>query len=255
MLRQVATIAFYTFREALHARFWGLAALIVVAAVAGGFFVQQVAITDSGRIQTAFLAAILRPAAAFVLSLFVISSMVREFDDKRLELFLSLDMPRAAYAVGKLAGFAAIAVPLAACVCLPLAVVAPAGQAAMWGASLLCELWIVAALSLFCVLTFSQTLPATAFVAGFYLLARSIGAIRLIGGSSPGDDGPTARLMAHAADAVALFLPRLDEFTQTAWLVNASGDWRQLAPIAAQTLIYTALLVSAALVDLYRKNL
>lgn len=255
MLRQVATIAFYTLREALHARIWVLIALIVATAVAGSLFVQQVAITDGGRIQTAFLAATLRPAAIFILSLFVIGSMVREFSDKGLELFLSLDMPRATYVLGKLAGFAGIAVPLAAALCLPLAALAPLEQVALWGASLLGELWIMAALSLFCVLAFNQIMPAAAFAAGFYLLARSIGAIQLIGRSAAlNADSPVQQLAVNTVDAIAALLPRLDAFTQTAWLVNHSGDWRQLAPIAAQTLIYTALLTSGALVDLYRKN-
>lgn len=50
-------------------------------------------------------------------------------------------------------------------------------------------------------------------------------------------------------------LPRLDDFTRTDWLVYHSGGWAALGPLAAQTLIYLALLTAAALFDLYSRNL
>ena len=256
MLRPAFTIARYTCLEAAHARLPRLVLLILLTAFAGSLFLGEVAITESARIRTAFLAAALRPAGVFVLSLFVIASLVREFNEKGQELVLSLDLPRASYVLGKLAGFAAIAVPLAAALCLPLAALAPVGQVALWGASLLCELWIMAALSLFCVLAFSQTMPAVGFAAAFYLLARSIAAIRLIGHSETMNaDSPVQQLAVNTVDAIATLLPQLDSYTQTAWLVDHSGTWQQLLPIAAQTFIFMGLLASGALFDLYRRNL
>ena len=64
-----------------------------------------------------------------------------------------------------------------------LAWLAPHPGLALWGVSLACELLLVVALTLFCALTFAQVMPAVSFVAAFYLLARMIGAIRLIAGS------------------------------------------------------------------------
>ena len=59
---------------------------------------------------TGFLAASARMAAVFVLCLYVASSMAREFNDKGVELLLSLDLPRAGYYLGKLVGYAGLAV-------------------------------------------------------------------------------------------------------------------------------------------------
>lgn len=255
MSRAVFTIARFTLLEAARARLTRLLLLVLLAAFGGSLFLNEIAIADSQRIQTAFLAASLRPASVFVLSLFIISSLSREFNEKGLELILSLDLPRASYVLGKQLGFMGIALLLAGTVSLLLMTFAPPEQALLWGLSLLGELWIMAALSLFCLLTFSQIMPAMSLVLGFYLLARSMTAIQLIGHTPLNQTAPAQQFMVHAIDGIALLLPHFDTFTQTAWLVNASGNWSQLGPIALQTLIYLALLVAGALFDLSRRNL
>lgn len=255
MSRAIFTIAYFTFLEAARARLTRLVLLLLLSAFAGSLFLQAIAIADSQRIQTAFLAAMLRPAGIFVLCLFIIGSLSREFNEKGLELILSLDIPRASYVLGKQLGFMGIGLLLTATIASLLLVFAPASQVAMWSLSLLCELWIMTALSLFCIFTFSQILPALCMVLGFYLLARSISAILLIGHTPLNADGIAQQFMVHAIDAIALLLPRLDSFTQTAWLVNNSGHWTQLGPIVLQTLVYLTLLLAGALFDLSRKNL
>ncbi len=255
MLRAVFTIARFTFLEAARARLMRLLLLVLLTAFAGSLFLNEIAIADSQRIQTAFLAASLRPASVFILSLFIISSLAREFHEKNLELILSLDLPRASYVLGKQLGFMGIALLLACTVSLLLAAFAPAGQVILWGLSLLGELWIMAALSLFCLLTFSQIMPAMSLVLGFYLLARSMTAIQLIGHTPLNDSGAAQQFMTHAIDAIALLLPRFETFTQTAWLLNDSGNWAQLGHIALQTLSYLALLLAGALFDISRRNL
>lgn len=255
MLRAVFTIAHFTFLEAARTRLMRLLLLVLLGAFAGSLFLNEIAIADSQRIQTAFLASSLRPASVFILSLFIISSLTREFNEKNLELILSLDLPRASYVLGKQFGFMGIALLLTCAISLLLAVFAPAGQTILWGLSLLGELWIMAALSLFCLLTFSQVMPAMSLVLGFYLLARSMTAIQMIGHTPLNDTGAAQQFMVHVIDAIALLLPRLDIFTQTSWLVNDSGSWAQLGYIALQTLVYLALLLAGALFDFSRRNL
>jgi len=68
-------------------------------------------------------------------------------------------------------------------------------------------------------------------------------------------DSWSQSLITHFIDGVAFLLPDLARFTSSEWLVYQTGGWQDVAPIAAQTLIYLALLAGAALFDLYRKNL
>lgn len=255
IMSTIPTIAFYTLLEALRTRLLWLVLLMMLAVLGGSLFVQQLAITESSRFQTAFLAAALRPASVFILSLYIVSSMAREFSERGFELILSLDLTRTGYVLGKLAGYGALALALACLASLLLAWFVPAQQTALWGVSLLCELWIIAAFSLFCAMTFRQIMPAASLVLGFYLLARSMTAIQLIGRSAL-LDGTTLshQFMLTMVNGIALALPRLDTFTQTVWLTEQNAHWALFAPIAIQTLIYCILLTAATLFDAYRKN-
>ena len=61
---------------------------------------------------------------------------------------LSLPLPRSGYYLGKLLGYALIAVVTAVPLCCLLLFLAPGGVALLWGASLMLELLLVCAVSL-----------------------------------------------------------------------------------------------------------
>ena len=255
MRRNIFTIAYYTVLEAARNRLLYLIALILIFALAFTLFLKQVAITETRDIQLAFLAALFRFAAVFVLAAFVIVSQVRETNDKVMELLLTRDLSRAHYLFGKLIGYLGIAFVLATLFTLPLSLFATPSRALLWGLSLFFELAIVTALSLFCVLAFNQVVGSLAAVAGFYALSRSMAALQLIG-ASRADDGNLLldRLANYTLDGIAFFLPRLDLFTQTGWLLGRSQSNVDLRWLIAQSAIYVALLSLAALFDLKRKN-
>lgn len=253
--RSMTTLARATVREALRTRLLWLLALAALAALGLSGFLHDLALTESRELQAAVLAATLRLAAVGLVASAVVASLVRESQDKGLELLLALPMARAVYVLGKLAGFAAMAVlPALLFGALCLAWSAPA-QAALWAVSLLCELWIVAAFSLLCALRWTQFLPAMAATSAFYLLARLIGPLQLLGHGPNLRAGASQHGMAWALDGIGLLLPHLDGFTRTEWLLYHTATVSDLCSIAAQTLLYGLLLTAAALVDLHRKAL
>jgi ABC-type Na+ efflux pump permease subunit len=255
MLHHILPIARYTLLEALRNRLLWLALILVAAGLAFTQFLQQVAITESNQIQAALLAALVRAGSVFTLASFVVTSMVREFNDKVMELILSRPLRRSSYFFGKLAGYAALALALALISSLPLALFAPAQQVAWWGLSLGCELLIVTAFSLFCVLSLTQVISALAAVAGFYLLSRSISALQIMGGN-PLSDVLTLgqQLVNFVIDAIAFLLPGLDRMTQTGWLIYSAPTQAEIVEVLVQTAVYLLLLCGAALFDLQRKN-
>lgn len=255
MPRESLSIARFTFIEALRNRLFWLVFVVLLAALGLTEFIGAIAITESIPIRAAFLGALLRFSAVFIVGLFVIASGVREFNEKGLELVLSLPLPRAGYYLGKLAGFSLFALLTALLCAAPLLFYAPAGQVLLWGVSLSCELLIVTAFSLLCLLTFRQVTLALSAVIGFYVLARSLAAIQLIGGGSLADAGSLAQQVINTTLAVIAFaLPGLDRFTSSAWLVYHTGDWSSLAYVLGQTLVYLPLLAGAGLFDLYRRE-
>ena len=255
MSRQIGTIAFYTLLEALRNRLMWLVIAVALIAIGISGFLNELALTESRQIQVALLAAFLRFSAVFLLATFVVTSMVREFNDKGLELLLALPLPRAGYLLGKLAGFAALALVPALVFGSLTMFFSPLEQTAQWTISLICELWIVAAFSMLCVLTFNQIMAALSAVMTFYLLARSLAALQLIA-SDPMNAATLSQQVINAViNTLSAVLPHLDEFTKTEWLVYQTGTWTGLSILLAQGAIFLALLAGASLFDLYRKNI
>ena len=254
--RQIVTIARFTLLEAWRTRLPWLFVIVLGLILGAAYFIQQLAITESARLQITFSAATTRFAAVFVLSLHILTSMVREFNDKGLELTLSFALPRSHYILGRLFGFALIALLVALIAILPQLLLAPLAAALQWGLSLALELAIMTALSLFCIVTFTQLMPAASFVFGFYLLARALTAIRLMS-DTPLAGGHTGshQVISWLVDALALVLPALDRFTQSDWLVDSTASWLTLGANAVQATLYIVLLGAAAMFDFYRRNL
>jgi len=256
MSRQILTIAAYTLLEAFRNRLLWLILVVLVSGIGLSEFIGGIALTEGLQIKSAFLGAFLRLFAVFLLSLFVITSLVREMQDKGLHLLLSMPLPRSHYYFGKLLGFSLFALLTTVLSLLCLLFYVPAGQALLWACSLYCELLLVTAFSLLCLFTFNQVTIALCTVGAFYLLARSIAAFQLIGHGPLADPHDLAqRMITKMIDALAYLLPDLAHFTPTEWLIYHSGQWPDLLPILSQTLIYLLLIMAASLFDFYRKSL
>lgn len=255
MLGQLRTIAYYTLKEGLFNRLLWLIVVVALAAVGISGFLDELALTEKSEIQLALLAAFLRFSAVFLLATFVVTSMVREANDKGLELLLALPLPRAVYLCGKLLGFALLATLPALLFGALTAMLAEPAQSLLWTMSLIVECWIVAAFSMLCVLTFNQVMPALSSVMGFYLLARSVTTLQQISNQPLIEQSAAQKMIRFMIDSLSVFLPHLDAYTRTEWLVYSTGQWAELTLISGQGGIYLALLLGAALFDLYRKNI
>ena len=102
-------MARYTLLEALRTRFPVMVLVAVALLVLISFFVDALAVTESGRFQASVYAAGMRLAGVFIAALYVLVSIAREFSDKGFDVVLALDLPRAHYVLGRLAGFLALA--------------------------------------------------------------------------------------------------------------------------------------------------
>ena len=255
MHAQIVTIASYTFLEAIRNRLLWLVMILLIAGFGLAEFLGAVAITETVKTQVAIFGPILRLGSVFIISLFVVTTVVREMSDKGLEFTLSFPLPRSSYCLGKMAGFAMVVMLIAVLMSLTLLIYVPATSLMPWGISLLCELLLIAAWSLLCVLTFSQVTLAFSTAMAFYLLSRAIATIQLIGRGPLSDPGSASQqVMNGFIDGIAFLIPSLDRFTLTEWLVYEGNHWQAIPPILGQTLIYLVLLMAASMFDLYRKN-
>jgi len=231
-----------------------LAAGSIALGLALAAFLSQVALTESRALQVAVVAALLRACAVFLIAAQVASSVLREINDKGLELMLSLPLPRSAHYLGRLAGFAVLGAALAGVFAAPLLAWAPAGAVALWGLSLACETALVAAAALFFAMTLAQLVPAIAATAGLYLLARSIAAIQAIASGPLAEPSLPSELARMAVGGVALLLPPLDAVTRTDWLLYGAPGAGAYGSALAGLAIYAAVLIAAGLFDFHRRS-
>jgi ABC-type transport system involved in multi-copper enzyme maturation permease subunit len=255
MVSQIIIIGRFVLLEAWRTRLPWIMAIAFVLALGVSLFVKELAITESSRVQVAFVSALARLAAVILTALHVVSTMAREFNERVVDLTISLELPRASFVLGKFVGHAAVAVTIGAAAGLLLSPFTGGAGLLVWTATLMLELWIVVALGIFCIITFTQVMPAASFVLAFYLLARSIGALQLMSASPLlAGESVAHRVADGVLNALAYLLPSLDRFAATALLVNENAGLASLGNPLAQTLIYVPLLLGAALIDFYRKN-
>ncbi|MGH8687516.1 MAG: ABC transporter permease [Burkholderiales bacterium] len=244
-----------TLLEARRSALPWLALGLLAAALSLAAFLSQVAVTEGRELQAAFAAALLRAGAAFLLAAHAAASVVRDADDKVLELALAMPISRSQYYLGKLGGFAAAGAALAAACALPMLLWASPAGVACWGVSLALELLLVAAASLFFSVTLAAVVPALAATGALYLLARALAAIQLLARGPLAEPTWTQSLAQGAISAVALVLPRLDTVTRSEWLLYGAPSPREFAAALATLAAYAAFLLAAGLFDFHRRNL
>jgi hypothetical protein len=231
-----------------------LAAAGVLFAFGLAAFLSQVALTESRALQLATAAALARACAVFLIAAHVATSVLREKNDKGLELTLALPAPRAAQYLGRLAGYAVCAAAVAVALSVPLLLWAAPGTVTLWGVSLALECALVAAASLFFAVSMGQVVAAIAVTAALYLLARSIASMQGMAASPLAEASAAHDVARWSVDAVALLLPRLDAVTRTEWLLYGPPDPRVYLEALGGVLVYGTLLTAAGLFDFQRES-
>ena len=242
--------------EALRGRLAWMLLLVAVVGFILSRFMASVAITETTQVSLLVLAAWLRLATAFVVGLFAVNSMVRDRVDKGMELVLSLPISRAAYVLGRWAGFCVCAFVAAGLSGVLIAYDASVATAFAWSIALYLELLLVVTMAVLCVLTLSQVPMSMCALAGFYVLSRSMSDIQLIA-TNPlvAAKGIGQPIIEGALSAIDWLLPDLDRFATSAWLMAPQVDIAELATIFVHGAIYLGLLLTAAVFDMQRKVL
>ena len=95
MITQILTIARFTIIESLRNRLLLLSYLIIAISFALVEFIGDLTITEHRVTQVAILGAFLRISAVVMVTLFVVTSSLRELQDKTLEMIMAMPIHRA----------------------------------------------------------------------------------------------------------------------------------------------------------------
>ncbi len=255
MLSQILTISKFTIIESLRNRLLVMSLLVIGISFGLVEFIGELAITEHRVTQVSILAAFLRMSAVVIITLFVVSSTLRELNDKTLEMILAMPIHRASYYLGKLIGYLQIAALVSIIFAALLFLYADAEQVIIWAISLFFELILVVALSLVMLFTFNQVPSALTGVFIIYGASRIVTSILLMS-KYPivNSTSISQQFMESFTELLTWLLPDLHRFTQTEWLAYNTAEWSVLLPLFGQTVIYLIFLSFIALFDFYRKN-
>lgn len=256
MFSQILTISRYTIIESLRNRLLLLSFLVIAISFSLVEFIGDLAITEHRVTQVAILAAFLRMSAVVIITLFVVSSTVRELHDKTLEMILAMPIHRGSYYLGKLIGYFYIAALVSVIFAALLLVYADPEMVFIWMFSLFLELVLVVALSLVMLFTFNQVPSALTGVFIIYGASRIASSIFLMAKYPViANTSVAQQFMDGFIELLTWILPDLHRYTQTEWLAYNTAEWTMLIPLLGQTIIYLIFLSFIALFDFYRKNL
>jgi ABC-type transport system involved in multi-copper enzyme maturation permease subunit len=254
MKNKTGIIAYYTFREGTQNRLFRLTLVGLLCLLGIAEFTGELAITETRNVQAALLASFSRWFLVMTSALFVITSMVREFNDKGTEQILSLPVSKTGYYFGKFLGFMSLSLVIAISICLILSLYTEFTWLVVWFISLICETAIIIGVSMLCMFTFSNITISFMAVIAFYLLSRTMEAIQLLSTSPILESNSFSQdFMTALVNGIAYFLPDLNRFSNSEWLVYGI-EGSDLGFNLLQTLIYLVFLIAAGLFDLSRKQ-
>jgi len=212
------------------------------------------AVSEQQQTAAIYAAGAARVVVVLGVIVFAAIHIERLIETREIEAILSHAISRSKFLIGYWLGLSLVVASIIAPVGALVAWLAIERMGALlWTASMLMEGLIVVAFAMFAGLTFARSVPTVFATVGFYALARSLGFLTGITSSVYRSQTGTNEVLNPYIDFLALVLPRLDLFSQSAWLIY------DLEPVLiwilpVQTLLYVALLLFAADFDLRRRR-
>jgi hypothetical protein len=215
---------------------------------------RSLALTEEHEVALAVAAPLARVVAVLVVVLGSIASVTREQTERTLLLALAAPMSRTAWLMGKYLGLALVALLTALVLSVPVLAFGPGLAGGLcWVAALALELALMAAVSLAIGIVIVQVPPAVCAALAMYVFGRDLHVVLLLAVRADAySDLSAAGVLMHA---LTTLFPRLDLFTRTDWLLGAAPAASTLAIVGLQALLFGALALAAATLDLRRRAL
>lgn len=244
----------YVLMAALRDRVVLSVLLLIAIGASLSVLLGSAAVIETDQFALVFASGGLRIAGAIGVILFVVFHMRRSFDSKDVDYLLTRPISRISFILSHAAAFSLIGTVIALVTGLAVIGMGPhmiGGGHALWVFSLVVEFIIIANAALFFSMVLTSAAPAAMACLGFYVLARMMG--QLLGIADQGAEIQVFELLFYVMEIISLIIPRLDLLAQTSWLVYGEADIGFVF-VALQGVLYTALLILAAMVDLVRRQ-
>jgi hypothetical protein len=235
--------------------FLGLILFILIAS-AISMFLGSAAISEQQLMQIAYLAGSSRIILVVGMILFTCFHIRRSFDNREIEYNLSRPISRNQFVYAYFLGFFLLATLITIPVIILLLTLFKVKflVSLLWSLSLLFELLIMSSFAILASLILRSAVSAVLACFCFYFISRIIGfAVSTIIIPKELSHFSITTLMESFLKVISIFLPRLDLFAKSKWLVYQSIEMSLFNLISIQTLIYLTLILLMSLLD-FRKR-
>lgn len=218
-------------------------------------FLGSSAIVEQGSFALVYAMSSIRLLVVAGLVLFIVFFVRRAFDTKEIEYFLTAPLGRITYILSNSLGFSILACLFGGVI--TLALFALEGQSfseghIYWSVTIIIEFLIIVNVALFFSMVVGSPTIAAMAVLAFYFLARLMS--QVLGIIDAGITSEVLRPFEILMQVISSVMPRLDLMGQTAWLIYGAPDNLSLIFFGLQGFIFIGLVLSAACLDLIRKQ-
>lgn len=237
--------------------------LLAMLSICLSIFLGGTALSEEGYMSTAYIGGMCRMIIIVGLILFVCFHVRRSFDNKEIELILTRPISRVNFIVAYYAGFALLAATLILPFCAVLYGLGLTGVIWVntsgimyWCLSFFYESLIVMAFALFCSLILQSAVTSVLATFAFYFMSRIFGffLISMHNPVSLGHSTLIGKISEQILSIIGIFLPRLDMFSKSEWLVYGIEDFDLYLLFLASSAVYIPLLVAVGAFDFVRKQ-
>lgn len=240
-------------------RDWLFAALMVgvIACTLIAHMLGATALIETQEMTLSYASASARVVIVAGLIVFACFHVRSAFDTKEIDVFLSRPITRSSLVFSYWLGFATVAFLLVIPV---LGLIAVQGILShqgfvIWAFSLLIECWLMVAVALFTSFTLKSAVTSVIASMGFYVLARMMGFfIATTQSAFLFEKAWVNMVLSSALKCVSIFMPRLDFFAKSDWLIYGAVPMSDIKLFFAQALIFIPFLISATIADFRRKQ-
>ena len=256
MTSQTIALFRYLMLGIVSRRLFALLAILLLAAVLSGSFLQELAIINGAAITSAFVADVLRYCMALLALLMVASAVAEDYESRQFERLLTMPLARWQYIAAQFLVIACLCLLLVLPVFLLMSIYSGVAISLYWTLALWLELMLVSLLGLLAILSLEKVPLAVFFSLAIYLLAKLSGLISLMLAESVrlSDGSAASRAMELIFGAILYLVPDTGSFAQNDVFFQAVELFATLTDQFFSVAVYLLFLLAVCLVDFYRKE-
>lgn len=228
---------------------------LTILGICVSLFIGGAALVEKQEFVIVYTAGGLRLLSVFGIVLFVAFYVRRLFDQRDIEFLLSRPLTRSSLIISHAVALLIVAFMLAMTAAVAVGLLSFNGiftAFSYWVFSLFLEVMMMGFLALF----FAMVLPSATVCAlatmAFYVLARMMG--QVLGIIDAGGLGGWEHVLGNVMQVLSVIFPRFDLMTQTSWLIYGPQGNEGILFLLAQAGAFSFLVISAAVIDLARRQ-